>query len=131
MVIDLEPAFARNFPLPVFDDFVHEFLDPSALDTDKVIMVSAAVQLKDRGSPFKIVALYQSRSLELGQYTVDGCETDLLTTFNQCTINVFRAHVALVTALQNIEYLDARQGHLETGLTYIAIIHFAMFVGFV
>ena len=48
VLADLKSAFARDLRLPLFDLGIEEFLDPAALQADKVIVVASLVQLEDR-----------------------------------------------------------------------------------
>ena len=72
MLGQLEPELPSNNLLSLFDLIVAEFLDPSALQTQDMIMMIPLVQFKDRVTAFEMMAFDQASRFELRQDSIHG-----------------------------------------------------------
>ena len=93
MVADLESKARRDLVLPLLDPFVHEFLDPAAVDADDVIVMVALIEFEHGRAALEVMPRHQPGGLELRQHAVDRCEADVLLGLEQPLVYVLGAHV--------------------------------------
>ena len=108
--------FSGYFLLTVFDHLVDEFVHLTALDTQDMVMVFALIQFKNGLTALEMVPGHQAGLLKLGQYAVDGRQTDFLAALQQCLVDIFGAHVPDLALFQKMQDLDTRQRRLEAGI---------------
>lgn len=109
--------------LAALDGLIEELDDLTAIQAHHMIMVFFLGNFEDRMSAIEIVPHHQSCRLELGQHAVDGGQANIFTRFEQRLVDVFGTQVMLSRCvLENLQYLDARQGHLETGLAQFMVL---------
>jgi len=101
-----------NDPLALFDGLLHELDDLAALDAHQMVVMATAIELEYRLPAFEVVTAHQPGTLELGEDSVDGCEADLLSFLEEYLVDILCAQMPLIAALERIENLDPRQGHL-------------------
>ena len=77
MIGDGETALFRNFVLAPLDFLIKEFLDPPAIQANQMIVMGAGVEFKYRLAGFKMIAVQQPRLLELGQYAIHCCQSNI------------------------------------------------------
>lgn len=92
--------FVRDGRPTLLDARIDGLDDASATGADQVVVVPAAVELKDGLIVIEIASADESRVLELGQDAIDGCQTDLGVLREQLSENVLGTQVALGMALQ-------------------------------
>ena len=103
--------------LAALDHLVEELDDLAALEAHHMIMVLLLRDLEHGVPPIEVVTDHQARRLELGQHTIDGGEANVFTGIQQSLVDILGAQVMLALGIfQDLQNLDARQGHLETGL---------------
>lgn len=78
MLIEFEIKLSHHFPLSLFDGLIVEFFDPTAFQTDDMIVVIAMIQFEDGLPSFEVMALNQTRRFELSKDPVNGSQTDFL-----------------------------------------------------
>jgi hypothetical protein len=78
VVSDDIALFLGNLGLLAFNDFVDEFLDLAATDTNNVVMMAFPVQLEYGLSAFEMMSRYQPGGLKLGQNTIHGSQSNFL-----------------------------------------------------
>ena len=83
MIAQIETEFLGDRALPLFDDFIVEFLDSPAMYADNVIMVRTAFQFVDRQTALEMVAGDEASGFELGKRTIHGSQPDLFTGIEQ------------------------------------------------
>jgi hypothetical protein len=88
-----------------------------------MVVVTAVSQLEHRVATVEVVAHHQTRRFELGQYAIDGCQTDVLASLHQRLVDILGAHVTLLGRVEHLKDLDSRQCHLETGFAQFAIFN--------
>jgi len=77
MVGNLKTMLLSNFNLTFLNFGIEEFFDLAAIQTHQMVMVRAFIELENGLASFEMIALQQTGLLELGQYPVDGCQTDI------------------------------------------------------
>ncbi len=123
MVNQLEAMFFSDFLLAALDGFIEELDDLTAFQAHHMIMMLILRNLEDRVTAIEVVPHHQSCRLELGQHAIDGSQTNIFSRFEKRLVDVLGAQVVLFwCVLENLQYLDARQGHLETGLTQFMVL---------
>ncbi|MNP74637.1 hypothetical protein D3C76_1715470 [compost metagenome] len=80
-----------------------------------MVVMLAVVQFEDRMASVEVVPHHKSSCLELGQYTVNRGQTDVLASLHQCLIDILGTHVALLGRVEHLQNLDPWQGHFEAG----------------
>lgn len=100
MVVDAEAALCGSLFLAALDFLVAELFDAATLQAHNVVVMTALVEFEHSLATFEVVAHQQARLLELGQYPVNGGQSDILACRQQHLVNVFRAEVALRTVLE-------------------------------
>src|SRR5512140_838922 len=124
VVVDLEAAVARHAVLPLLDLLVVELLDAPALHADQVVVVLALVQLVDGLAALEVMAHEQARLLELREHAIDGGEPDVRMHLEELAVNVLGGEVPVGAVLEEVQHLQARDRHLETGaLEFLGIAH--------
>src|SRR5690606_6985044 len=109
--------------LALLDGFIDEFVDAVALHADDVVMVVALVQLEHRVTALEVMPRDEAGVLELREHAVDRGKADLLAQLQQCLVHVFRAHVPLGAAGENLEDLHSRQRDLQAGFPEFLAFH--------
>ena len=77
MLVDRESALLRDLDLPLLDLGVEEFLDAPAGQAHEMVVMLLVVELEDRLARLEMMADQKPRLLELGQYAVNGGESDI------------------------------------------------------
>ena len=103
-----------DFVLTAFDGLIDEFVDPAAAGAEYMVMVFTLVELEYRMS-FEMMAVNQTSLLELGQYPVNGSQTDILPGIQQGLVDIFRAVVPAAALLEDVQNLHTGQCHLQPG----------------
>ena len=109
--------------LPVFDQLIDELIDASAGDAQDVIVMFTLIEFEYRMTALEVVTGDQAGGLELGQHPVDRRQPHIVPAFQQGLIDILGAHVAMGILLQNLQYLQARQGRLKTRFLKLAAFH--------
>ena len=117
MVADPEPQLVGYRFLALLDDRVDELLDAAALLTDDMVVMTAVIEFEHGAPALKIMALDEACGLELGQDPVYRGEPDVLAGLQQRPIDLFRREVEIRIRLEDVEDLDPRKGHLESGFS--------------
>lgn len=99
-----------------FDGFIVKLFHLAAADTDDVIMMIGAGQLKHRPVTFELEAPDQARPFALGKNPVDGRNTYILTLFKKQLINLIGAEVLFRVVFQHLEDLDPWQRDFQAHL---------------
>jgi hypothetical protein len=104
-----------------FDGFVLKFFYSATLGADHVVVMFAPVEFEYGVAAFEVVALNQACGFELGQYPVDGGQTDFLALGNEASVDLFGRKMAFsrFPSFEDFEDLDTRQGDLETRVSYV------------
>lgn len=63
---DIETALVRYFLLTPFDFVIEEFLDPSAIEANEVIMMRSLVEFEHRFAGFEMISMQQPGLFKLG-----------------------------------------------------------------
>ena len=125
--MDLEAALGCRHFLPLLDFFVEELLDATALQADDVIVMAALVQFEHSLAAFEMMAYQQAGLLELGQYSIDRGQPDVLAGSQQNLVDVFRRQMPLLAVLEQAEHLQSGQGGLEAGIfEFVGLAHGSM-----
>jgi len=77
VVGNAKATFLRNFMLALLDFFVIEFLDPSAIEANQVIVMRTGIEFKYGFAGLKMITMQQSRLLKLRQYAVYSCQSNI------------------------------------------------------
>lgn len=109
--------------LPLLDSRIHELLDPTAVETQDVIVVRPGIELEYRHAVGKMVARHETRRLELREYPVNRGETDVLAQVDETTVDVLGRQMSVAAMLENLEDFDAGQRHLESRFPQIVAFH--------
>src|SRR6266702_808976 len=110
---DRKPALLGHPDLALLDLGVVELLDAAALDANEVIMMAALVQLEDRLAGLEMVALENSRVLELGENPVHGGQADIQSLVHQYAVDVLRREMAHLALLEQLQDAQSRTGSLQ------------------
>ncbi len=110
-----ETTFFGHLPLPVLDGPIKEFLDATAIEAHQMIMVRTFIELEYRLARLEMTARQNPRLLELGQYPVNRCQPDVHVLGKQRAVDILGGQVATAGAMENIQHLQPRGGHLEAG----------------
>lgn len=123
MIGQFETELVSHLVLAGFDGLVEELFHVTAVETDDVVVMRTTIKFENRVTAFEIMALHKAGALELGQHTVDSRKSDFLIFFEQNLVDILGTEVLLLAHLENLEDLDAWQRDLESGLTYVVVIH--------
>ena len=105
-----------NIPLMLLYDLIDKFINPAAFHTEDMVMMVTLVQLEHRVPPLEMMACDQAGRFKLGQHPVNRCQANVFSRFQQYFIDVLRAMMTRVTALEDIEDLHPGQGYFQAGL---------------
>ena len=111
-----KPQSLGDDPLSPFDFLIAEFLNPAAIQTKHVIVVSALIDFKHRLATFKVIAFHQPGCFKLSQHPVHGRQSNFLAGTAQRLENRLSGQVGARLLLQNVEDFHTRQGDLQAGL---------------
>lgn len=76
--------------LALFDFIVVKLFDPTAIKAHQMIMMRALVKFKDGFASFKMITTKQASLLELRQYPIYRCQTDIEIFGKQELVYIFR-----------------------------------------
>mgnify|MGYP006283987681 CR=1 FL=1 len=91
MIRQFEISLLCDAGLKFLDHFIVKLLDLSAMDTDQMVMMLAAIQFEDGISPLEVVSDNESCGLKLREYPIHGRKANFLTFADQCLEDIFRA----------------------------------------
>ena len=114
VLADFKAAFERNGGLAFLNGLVEELLHAAALQADKVIMVTALVEFKNRFVRFEMMAHQQAGLFKLCEHPIDRGQARVRALFEQQAVDVFGGQVAHVAAFEEFKYAQPRQGGFET-----------------
>ena len=105
-----------DYPLPLFDGFIDEFIHPAAGHTQNMIVMFALIQLEDGLTAFETMAGHQASGFELGQYAIHRRQPNLFIALQQRFVDILRRHMLIRVGYQNVENLETRRSRLQTRL---------------
>ena len=131
MVGESESHLEGDFLLTLFDQRIAELFHPAAFDADDVIVMPATLQFEHGIASFEMMAFDQAGGLELGQYPVNGGQTNLRSLVEEGFIDIFGGQVAIrgTPVFQHLQNLDPGRCDLQPCLSdiliflFIALIH--------
>jgi hypothetical protein len=112
--LQFEAMLRCNPLLSLFNGGVEKLFHAAALQADQVVVVRALVEFENRLAGLEVAPLENARLLELCQDTIDRSQAYILMFSQQLAIDVFRAHVALTTALEYFQNLQTRERGLQS-----------------
>ena len=101
--------------LAFFNFGVVELLNLAAIQAYQMVMVLPGVEFIDRLAALKMAAAQDAGLFKLGQYPVDRRQADIGAFFQQHAVDILSRQVALRIFLEDFQYLQPRQGGLESG----------------
>ncbi len=107
--MQVEATILGNLMLAFFNLSIIKFLNPAALQADKMIMVAAFVEFKNGAPTLKMMALEQAGLFKLRQHTVNRRQPDVGILVKQQFIDVFRRHMSFFRCLKQFKHLQARK----------------------
>ena len=113
MLLDDEASFGGDPVLPIFDLRVEELFNFPTLNANQVVVVAAFIELENRLAGFEVVTFEQAGLLELGQYPINGRQTDVHVFGDEQPIHVFSGEMAGFDFLEQVEDLEPRKGRLQ------------------
>ncbi len=123
MIDEFEAVLFGNLLLTTLDGLIEEFNDLATFETHHVIVVLLLRQLEQCMTTIEIVADYQTSRLELGKHSINRGKADVFACIEQGLIYIFSTKMVLSRrVLEDLEYLDARQGHLQTRLAQFMVL---------
>jgi len=114
MVGDFKTVFLRDLDLTLLDFSIEEFFDLAAIQADQMVMVRAFIQFEYRFAGFEMIALQQASLLELGQYAIYRCQTDIKIVAEQNLVDIFGAEVTYLGVLEDFKDFQTRQSCFQT-----------------
>ena len=103
MVLQLKTAFSGDALLTLLDLRIVELFNMATSHTNQMVVMATFLKLKDRLTGLEMTARQETSLLELGQYSVDRCEANILPLANQHAVNILSGEVTTVTALENLK----------------------------
>ncbi len=89
-----------------------------------MMVMGALVELEDSHPVLEMMTSDQARCLELRKHAVNGSEPDVLVRVEERAVNVFGRKMACGGgALEDLENLQPRQRHFQTGFTKVLAFH--------
>ena len=124
VIDDIKPALLSQNTLPFFNFLVEKLYHLTRFHTDHVIVVIPPGHFKNRMPTLKIMPDDKACGLKLGQYTVNGRQTDIFTRLQQGLIDIFSTEMAAsITGLfQQLKDFYAGQRHFQPGFTQLLIL---------
>lgn len=123
MVDELEAVLLDDFLLAPLDLFIEEFDDLAAFETHHMVMVLVLGQLEQGMTAIEIMTNHQSSRFELRQDAIDGGQTHVFAGIQQGFVDIFGTEMVLTRGiLQDLQDLNAGQGHLQTRLAQFMVL---------
>ena len=124
VVQQLIAIFFGDRVLQPLDLFADEFDDVAGLDADHVIVMLTVIEFENGVTTFEIVPRDQASRFELRQDAIDRREANVFACLQQILVDVLRAEMALLCALENLEDLQTRQSDLQAGFAkFLSLLH--------
>lgn len=114
MIDELVTVLFDDFLLAALDLVIEELDDLTTFQAHHMIMVLLVGHFEHGMTAIEIVANHQSCGFELGQYAIDGRQTDILASLQQGLVDIFGTEVAIRGAFENLQDLDAGQRDFES-----------------
>ena len=115
MVGNREAFLLCDIVLAFFNFSVVKLFNPTAVQTNQMVMVLAFIEFIDRFAALKMTATQNIGLLELRQHPVNRSQAHVGAAFKQNTKNVLSRHVPLRAFLENFKYFQAGQCRFESG----------------
>lgn len=123
MVNQLKAMLFNDFFLAALNFSVHKLNYFASIHADHMIVMTTISQLKNGVTTIKVMPHHEASRFKLGQNPVDSRQPYILSSLHQRLINIFRAHVPMISRIKHLQYLQARQSYFQTGLTKFAIFN--------
>lgn len=108
MFDEVEPVCVRDFALPLFDLGVDEFDHFPGVNADHVVVMALGLYFENGVPTIEIVALYQSRGLELRQDPINCRKPDVFACVDQGFVHLLCTEMALLTTFQYFQNTQSR-----------------------
>ena len=130
MFANAEATLLGDARLPPLDLGIAEFLDPTAVDADEMVMVLTVTEFEHRLARLEEMAFEQSCLLELGQHAVDGGQTDIQVVGEQQAVHILGGQMANLGLLEQGEDPEAGGGGFQPhALEVFGVAHQLTLVG--
>ena len=113
MAVEIVAVLFGDGVLQTLDIFIHKLNDFAGIDTDHVIVMTAAVALKHGLGFFKVVTGNKTGLLKLREHAVDSGQTNFIAGIDQSFIDIFGGEVRVFVLLQNLQYPHPRRSDLK------------------
>lgn len=123
VVADLELMPGGDFSLSLLDTRIDEFFDMPAVETEDVVVMRPGIELEHRHAIGEVMPRDEPRRFELSEHAINRRQTDVLAQIDQPTIDILGRHVALATALEDLENFHSRQRDLESRFAQVFSFH--------
>ena len=116
VIVQCETPLGSDAILAPLDFGIVKLLDPAALQANQMVVVRPFVEFENRPAGFEMMALQETRLLELGQDPVYGREANLDALGQQLPIHIFGTHVPYSAGLEKFQDTQSRTGRFETDI---------------
>jgi len=123
VIAQIKAQLLGNRTLPLFNNFVIEFLDPPAVDTDDMIMVRSPFELENCLTAFEMVFGDKTCSLELCERPIHCCQPDLLARIEQRAVDGFGCQVPTLGFFEKLKHLETGSCDFKPGFAQILSFH--------
>ncbi|MBB3212871.1 hypothetical protein FHW67_002159 [Herbaspirillum sp. Sphag1AN] len=113
VVGDLEVVLLSDLNLTFLDFSIEELFHPAAVKTNQMVVVRSFVELEHSFTSFKMIALQEAGLLELGQYAVNRCQSDIKIVGQQNFIDIFCTQMPDFSVLENFKDFEPWQSRFE------------------
>lgn len=116
-------VLASHFSLQALDVGADKLNHFAGFDIHHVVVMIAAHQFEHRMSALEMVAVHQTRSLELGQHAIDGGEADVVVGIYQHFVDVFGGHVPRGIFFEDFDDFQAWQRDFQASAAQVLRFH--------
>ncbi len=119
MVLNREASLLCNLGLAIFDLGVEKLLHVAALQTDQMVMMGSLVEFKHGLAAFEMMTDQQAGLFKLGQYPVDGGQTDVHAFLLKTAVDFFSTQMAGGAGFEQSQYSETGKGGFESDVLEI------------
>jgi len=123
VVADREAMPLGDRRLPLLDAAIDELFDPTAIETQDMVVVRPGVELEYGHAIGEVMPRDEPRRLELREHAVDRGQADVFLQVDEPPVDVFGRQVARAAFLEDVENLHARQRDLQPGFAQVIAFH--------
>lgn len=121
VILHRKASFLGDLFLAFFDDRIMKLFHPTALQTDQMVVMFPLIEFINGLGGLEMAPGQQTGMLKLGQYPINGGQTNLFTFGKQSLVNLFGTHMLARIRNKQTQHLHPWSRRFETYIFEILV----------